>query len=397
MFAKETSKKEQREDKGQQEEGPEDEAQLIKMIARLTLQHEFERMATARAENVALEFDANSEIMLAMEASKEAYGAEGEKSQEDQRRSVQGAPRRKETRRDVQDAGVSVGSTGGETEEGAGWSCGNLEGAVPRNSAASSTDNAHHGQASRERQRHENQEVLRCQIQRRSETMHQVDSGGTSSPGVHARIEHHEETKLMEAVQIKVEEDRATIEQGSQGYQGRSQGRRKRRWLFLRPKKAPKEVNRETSTARVRPCTKTKVERDFPGTSSLRRTSPWPGAEPLRGVARLGQVVASWGPLIIFKVPLSERDMQAECSGWHSNTSWAVAAACKSYTVQLLSVWHVGGSVSELRYCNFFPGTGELRPSVQTRNVLGLFVGTGPICHSSTGFVLSPPVPSLGL
>ena len=80
MFAKETSQKEQREDKGQQEEGPEDEAQLVKMIARLTLQHEFERMATARAENVALEFEANSEIMLAMEASKEAYGAEGEKA-----------------------------------------------------------------------------------------------------------------------------------------------------------------------------------------------------------------------------------------------------------------------------------------------------------------------------
>ena len=79
MFAKETSKKEQREEKGQQEEGPEDEAQLVKMIARLTLQHEFERMATARAENVALEFEANSEIMVAMEASKEAYGAEGEK------------------------------------------------------------------------------------------------------------------------------------------------------------------------------------------------------------------------------------------------------------------------------------------------------------------------------
>ena len=139
------------EDKGQQEEGPENVAQ-----ARLTLQHEFERMATARAENVALEFDANSEIMLAMEASKEAYGAEGEKARKtsgDQL--VQGAPRRKETRRDVQDAGVSIGGTGGETEERTGWSCGSLEGAVPRNSAASSTDNAHHGQASRERQRHE--------------------------------------------------------------------------------------------------------------------------------------------------------------------------------------------------------------------------------------------------
>ena len=114
MFAKETSKKEQREDRGQQEEGLEDEAQLVNMIARLTLQHEFERMATARAENVALDFDANSEIMLAMEASKEAYGAEGEKARK--RRSVQGAPRRKETRRDVQDAGISIGGIGGETK-----------------------------------------------------------------------------------------------------------------------------------------------------------------------------------------------------------------------------------------------------------------------------------------
>ena len=178
MFAKETSKKEQREDKGQQEEGPEDEAQLVKMIARLTLQHEFERMATARAENVALEFEANSEIMLAMEASKEAYGAEGERARKTSGDQFKG---------DVQDAGVSIGSTGGETEERTGWSCGNLEGAVPRNSAASFTDIAHHGQASRERQRHEGQEVLRCQIHRRPETMHQVDSGGTSSPRVHAR------------------------------------------------------------------------------------------------------------------------------------------------------------------------------------------------------------------
>ena len=80
MFARETSKKEQREDKEQQEEGPEDEAQLVKMIARLTLQHEFERMATSRADNVALEFEANSEIMVPMEASKEAQGAEVEKA-----------------------------------------------------------------------------------------------------------------------------------------------------------------------------------------------------------------------------------------------------------------------------------------------------------------------------
>ena len=80
MFEKETSKKGQMEDKGQQEEGPEDEAQLVKMVARLTLQHEFERMATARAENVALEFEANSETMVAMEASKEANGAEGEEA-----------------------------------------------------------------------------------------------------------------------------------------------------------------------------------------------------------------------------------------------------------------------------------------------------------------------------
>ena len=75
MFEKETSKKEQREDKGQQEEGPEDEAQLVKMTARLTLQHAFERMATARAENVALEFEANNEVMVAMEASKEGEKA----------------------------------------------------------------------------------------------------------------------------------------------------------------------------------------------------------------------------------------------------------------------------------------------------------------------------------
>ena len=51
MCAKLSSKKDQREDKGPQEDNPEDEPQLVKLIARLTLQHEFERMATARAEN----------------------------------------------------------------------------------------------------------------------------------------------------------------------------------------------------------------------------------------------------------------------------------------------------------------------------------------------------------
>ena len=56
-------------------------------------------MASARTENVALEFEGNSG---------------GRESQEDQRRSVQGAPRRRETRRDVQDAGISIGDISGE-------------------------------------------------------------------------------------------------------------------------------------------------------------------------------------------------------------------------------------------------------------------------------------------
>ena len=45
-------------------------------------------------------------------------------------------------------------------------------------------------------------------------------------------------------------------EQSSQINQGRSQGQRKRMWL-LWPKETPKEVKSETSTARVRLCTKT--------------------------------------------------------------------------------------------------------------------------------------------
>ena len=190
----------------------------------------------------------------------------GRESEEDQRRSAQVAPRRKET--------------SGETEERTGWSCGSLEGAVPRNSAASSTDNAHHGQASRERQRHEGQEVLRRQLQRRPETMHQVDSGCTSSPRVHARTERLEANKDTGSCANQGREGQSNDEQGSQGYQGRSQGRQKRRWLFLKPKEAPKEVNRETSTAKVRLCTKTESGAEIPGTSSQRRTSPWRGAEP---------------------------------------------------------------------------------------------------------------------
>ena len=77
LSAKESSKKEQ---EGRQEENPEDEAQLVQLIARLTLQHEFERMVTVRAENIASEFEASSETMVAMEASKETYEAEGQKT-----------------------------------------------------------------------------------------------------------------------------------------------------------------------------------------------------------------------------------------------------------------------------------------------------------------------------
>ena len=80
MFAKESNKKEQREDKGSQEENHEDEAQLVKLTARLTLQHEFDRMATARSENIVLEFEASSETMVAMDASKTAYVVEGERA-----------------------------------------------------------------------------------------------------------------------------------------------------------------------------------------------------------------------------------------------------------------------------------------------------------------------------
>ena len=66
-------------------------------------------------------------------------------------------------------------------------------------------------------------------------------------------------------------------EQGSQGHQGRSQGQWKRRWLILRPKETPKEVNKGTSTARVRLCTKTMCGAGFLGSSSQRSSSPWPG------------------------------------------------------------------------------------------------------------------------
>ena len=66
------------------------------------------------------------------------------------------------------------------------------------------------------------------------------------------------QTKIMEAVQIKVEEDRATMSKAPKISGTLSRPAE----AEVRPKEAPKEVKKETSTARVRLCTKTKVVRD---------------------------------------------------------------------------------------------------------------------------------------
>ena len=215
--------------------------------------------------------------MLAMEASKEAYGAEGEKVRKTSGDQFKGHPEGKKpdamfrmlafirlaalVQKQKKDLDGAVGALKEQYQETAQRAL-------------------HHGHASRERQRREGQEVLRCQIQRRPETMHQVDSGSASSSGVHASIERPEANKDTGSCANQGRGGQSNDEQGSQGYQGRFQGRRKRRWLLLRPKETPKEVNRATSTARVRLCTKTTCGAGCPDTSSRRRTSPWPGAEP---------------------------------------------------------------------------------------------------------------------
>ena len=249
---------EQERAKGRQEEkGPEDEAQLVKMIARLTLQHEF--------------VEANSEIMLPMEASKEAYGAEGEKVRKSSGDQFKGHPEGEKPDAMFRMLASRLAALVEKQKKALDGAVGALmEQYQETTQRALQTVLIMGKQAEKEK----DMRAKRCfdvKLQRRQETMHQVDSGSASSSGVHASIERPEANKDTGSCANQGRGGQSDDEQGSQGYQGRSQGRRKRRWLFLRPKETPKEVNRGTSTAN-----QDKMWGGVPGASSQRTTSPWP-------------------------------------------------------------------------------------------------------------------------
>ena len=74
--------------------------------------------------NVALEFEANSETLVAMAASKEAYGAEGEKARKTSGDQFKVHPEGQKPDAMFRMLAFSVGDTGGETKERPGRGCG---------------------------------------------------------------------------------------------------------------------------------------------------------------------------------------------------------------------------------------------------------------------------------
>ena len=117
--------------------------------------------------------------------------------------------------------------------------------------------------------------MLRCQIQRRPETMHQVDSGCTSSPRAHARNERHEANN----------DNGSCAKQGRGGQSNDEQGRDALKTAEAEVALPQAQRGAERSEQGDEHSKSSAVHQDksgagFPGTSSQRRTSPWPGAEP---------------------------------------------------------------------------------------------------------------------
>ena len=160
------------------------------------------------------------------------------------------------------------------------------------------------------------------------------------------------QTKIMETVQIKVEEDRATMSKAAKDIKdalkaggsggGSSSG-------LERGAERSEQGDEHSKSSAVH---QDKSGAGFPGTSSQRRTSPWPGAEPSEVQLALARSLQAG----VFSSSSKSRCLNGTCKhsavGGTLARNWAVAAACFSHTVQLLSVLHDSGSVLELR---FFP------------------------------------------
>ena len=153
------------------------------------------------------------------------------------------------------------------------------------------------------------------------------------------------QTKIMEAVQIKVEKDRATMSKaakdirdalkagrsggrsssGQRGAERSEQGRRARQKFGCAPrqkvwrKSLVRVLRGEPHHGQVR--------------SPQRSSSPWPGRCKLGFSHHLQSIRC-----------LSGTCKQSAVGGTLAR-NWWVAAACNSHTVQLLSGLHVGGSV----------------------------------------------------
>ena len=201
-------------------------------------------MATARAENVALEFEANSEIMLAMEASKEAYGAEGEKARKTSGDQFKGHPEEKKPDAMFRMLAFRLAALVEKQKK-------ELDGAVGamKEQYQETAQRALQTMLITGKQAEKDKDMTakRCFDVKYKDGQKQCIRWILAAP---AHPEFMHALNVLKLCKSRSREGQSNDEQGSQGYQGRSQGRQKRRWLFLRPKEAPKEVNRETSTAK---------------------------------------------------------------------------------------------------------------------------------------------------
>ena len=290
------------------------------MIARLTLQHEFERMATARAENVALEFAANSELMQAMEASKEAYGAEGEKAKKTSGDHFKGHPEGKKPDAMFKMLAIRLAALVEKQKKELDGAVGALKEQYQETAQRALQTMLITGMQA---EKDKDMRAKRCFDVKYKDGQKQCIKWILAAPA-HSEFMHAlnvlKQTRIMEAVQIKVEEtDRATMSKAAKDIRDALKAGGSGGWLFFRPKEAPKEVNRGRAQQEFGCAPRQNVGRD-----SLERVLR---GEPHRGQVRSPQRSSSPGPGRCklgfshhLQVPLSERDMQAECGGWHSST-----------------------------------------------------------------------------
>ena len=113
---------------------------------------------------------------------------------------------------------------------------------------------------------------------------------------IHARIERPEANKDTGTCADQGRGGQSNDEQGSQGYHGRSQGQRKRRWLLAERSEQRDEHSKSSAVHHD------KVWGVISWNEFSKENLTMARCGALRGEARLGQVVANWDSLIFFNV-----------------------------------------------------------------------------------------------